>query len=109
FFFFQAEAGIRDFHVTGVQTRALPISADVEIDFSKGLYARNDVNNAATTNQAGNVLTQKYAAEGKDGNFYEVEATFTYNGSGAQIGRASCRERGRVWGGEGSGNRRKTA
>src|SRR5215475_11530115 len=26
FFFFQAEAGIRDFHVTGVQTCALPIS-----------------------------------------------------------------------------------
>src|SRR5690606_39747623 len=29
FFFFQAEDGIRDFHVTGVQTCALPISAVV--------------------------------------------------------------------------------
>src|SRR5690606_40116636 len=28
FFFFQAEDGIRDFHVTGVQTCALPISTD---------------------------------------------------------------------------------
>src|SRR5690606_40821200 len=28
FFFFQAEDGIRGFHVTGVQTCALPISAD---------------------------------------------------------------------------------
>src|SRR5436309_9249118 len=28
FFFFQAEDGIRDFHVTGVQTCALPISFD---------------------------------------------------------------------------------
>src|SRR5690606_40352063 len=27
-FFFQAEDGIRDFHVTGVQTCALPICAD---------------------------------------------------------------------------------
>src|SRR5690606_40378481 len=27
-FFFQAEDGIRDFHVTGVQTCALPIAAD---------------------------------------------------------------------------------
>src|SRR5690606_39381925 len=27
-FFFQAEDGIRDFHVTGVQTCALPISAN---------------------------------------------------------------------------------
>src|SRR5207302_6910038 len=30
FFFFQAEDGIRDFHVTGVQTCALPISARCE-------------------------------------------------------------------------------
>src|SRR5690606_39817699 len=30
FFFFQAEDGIRDFHVTGVQTCALPILAQVE-------------------------------------------------------------------------------
>src|SRR5690606_39594116 len=29
FFFFQAEDGIRDFHVTGVQTCALPISQDI--------------------------------------------------------------------------------
>src|SRR5690606_40122565 len=29
-FFFQAEDGIRDFHVTGVQTCALPISATQE-------------------------------------------------------------------------------
>src|SRR5690606_40983073 len=29
FFFFQAEDGIRDFHVTGVQTCALPISMGV--------------------------------------------------------------------------------
>src|SRR5690606_40806390 len=28
FFFFQAEDGIRDFHVTGVQTCALPILAE---------------------------------------------------------------------------------
>src|SRR5690606_40642649 len=31
FFFFQAEDGIRDFHVTGVQTCALPISLDPEL------------------------------------------------------------------------------
>src|SRR5690606_39651795 len=30
FFFFQAEDGIRDFHVTGVQTCALPISFDLQ-------------------------------------------------------------------------------
>src|SRR5690606_40251330 len=30
FFFFQAEDGIRDFHVTGVQTCALPISNEIK-------------------------------------------------------------------------------
>src|SRR5207302_7286263 len=34
-FFFQAEDGIRDFHVTGVQTCALPISI-----LSRGPFAR---------------------------------------------------------------------
>src|SRR5690606_31805368 len=33
FFFFQAEDGIRDFHVTGVQTCALPISVNMQ-DYS---------------------------------------------------------------------------
>src|SRR5690606_40438609 len=44
-FFFQAEDGIRDFHVTGVQTCALPISgrnelwADVEVfEFEGDVY-----------------------------------------------------------------------
>src|SRR5215475_14813993 len=32
FFFFQAEDGIRDFHVTGVQTCALPIYAGGHLD-----------------------------------------------------------------------------
>src|SRR5690606_40160756 len=31
FFFFQAEDGIRDFHVTGVQTCALPIFLSLEV------------------------------------------------------------------------------
>src|SRR5690606_39512455 len=35
FFFFQAEDGIRDFHVTGVQTCALPIL----FDYPHALYA----------------------------------------------------------------------
>src|SRR5690606_38430149 len=34
FFFFQAEDGIRDFHVTGVQTCALPISVGDEGGFA---------------------------------------------------------------------------
>src|SRR5690606_40074081 len=37
FFFFQAEDGIRDFHVTGVQTCALPISDRPALDGCEGL------------------------------------------------------------------------
>src|SRR5690606_25400830 len=36
-FFFQAEDGIRDFHVTGVQTCALPISAILTITLAVGV------------------------------------------------------------------------
>src|SRR5699024_6888330 len=42
FFFFQAEDGIRDRNVTGVQTCALPISAEAmseSVGFSDGLYS----------------------------------------------------------------------
>src|SRR5690606_16162021 len=37
FFFFQAEDGIRDFHVTGVQTCALPICLQLLLEFSHDL------------------------------------------------------------------------
>src|SRR5207302_2278911 len=36
FFFFQAEDGIRDFHVTGVQTCALPISGPKRQQIARG-------------------------------------------------------------------------
>src|SRR6266511_5167422 len=36
FFFFQAEDGIRDFHVTGVQTCALPISGRLLLRGGRG-------------------------------------------------------------------------
>src|SRR5690606_39642866 len=39
-FFFQAEDGIRDFHVTGVQTCALPISTGDGIGDLKGVKQR---------------------------------------------------------------------
>src|SRR5690606_40835782 len=39
FFFFQAEDGIRDFHVTGVQTCALPISLQSVFSNEKEMLA----------------------------------------------------------------------
>src|SRR5690606_39601801 len=50
FFFFQAEDGIRDFHVTGVQTCALPISRGMGLgDLGEGNHppARRGVSPAA--------------------------------------------------------------
>src|SRR5690606_39542773 len=41
-FFFQAEDGIRDFHVTGVQTCALPISNAEQAAF-RPVYSRTDL------------------------------------------------------------------
>src|SRR5690606_39497690 len=41
FFFFQAEDGIRDFHVTGVQTCALPICLAVERSVARPAPARS--------------------------------------------------------------------
>src|SRR6266508_3961242 len=43
FFFFQAEDGIRDGHVTGVQTCALPISATDESVYLEGLQRGQDL------------------------------------------------------------------
>src|SRR5204863_3665121 len=40
FFFFQAEDGIRDLYVTGVQTCALPISASLSIDLGAEVSMR---------------------------------------------------------------------
>src|SRR5690606_3319591 len=51
FFFFQAEDGIRDFHVTGVQTCALPIS------FGDGLrYLFTHTSRAGGRNQADSLV-----------------------------------------------------
>src|SRR5690625_7215887 len=75
FVFFQAEDGIRDGHVTGVQTCALPIF---------GIGASHELR--------GDRLQP--VLEG---------------GGDAEIGRASCRERGKSWeGGGGSKKKRGT-
>src|SRR5690606_39596652 len=42
-FFFQAEDGIRDFHVTGVQTCALPILAKAKLDTPAGAVFVEDL------------------------------------------------------------------
>src|SRR5690606_40050339 len=51
YFFFQAEDGIRDFHVTGVQTCALPISRYAAL--ASGAMEKNDLELAARYIAAG--------------------------------------------------------
>src|SRR5690606_41718652 len=52
FFFFQAEDGIRDFHVTGVQTCALPICANGD-----GSLAQNQTGATPRASSAGSDFT----------------------------------------------------
>ena len=69
FFFFQAEDGIRDWSVTGVQTCALPICA-VEVD-GPSHYLKDAAGRCVTENGSTRFKSRLLR----------------------QIGRASCRER----------------
>src|SRR5690606_40409996 len=90
-FFFQAEDGIRDFHVTGVQTCALPILLD-------GYGALVNTQRVA----------ELYTAHVRGEQAPEVRpAALSELVAGEQayrekIGRASCRERVESWGGGGA-------
>src|SRR5438093_5773813 len=87
-FFFQAEDGIRDWSVTGVQTCALPICASscglpkYESQESTGIKDTRDNRDARKRMHANAELMSKEMAAGR----------FNYL-SWFQIGRASCRER----------------
>src|SRR3712207_9048820 len=80
FFFFQAEDGIRDIGVTGVQTCALPIFGGHGHEVAVRLPARDDVD-------------VDVAGEARAGDLPLVDADVEAVGPGGQIGRASCRER----------------
>src|SRR5690606_40190028 len=84
-FFFQAEDGIRDFHVTGVQTCALPIFDVVEVDPPPG---------------HGTVVTRI------DRPVVRSDVARLPLLLRVEIGRASCRERGEVSVGAGALTRR---
>src|SRR5207244_9793966 len=90
FFFFQAEDGIRDDLVTGVQTCALPISMRAR-ERGRARRSRGPAPRAAT-GRGCNSRAQRRAQEGASKPCPE-------------IGRASCRERG--WIGEGGARRKQ--
>src|SRR5256885_9870661 len=85
FFFFQAEDGIRDYKVTGVQTCALPISENLS-NLRRG--RRID---AAGLREPLLFEHQVQLVALDDGEF--IRQQLVLGESGVEIGRASCRER----------------
>src|SRR5690606_40683775 len=93
--FFQAEDGIRDFHVTGVQTCALPISLQAAAGYVVGIYrGRHPYGTFAEVRAlayavvlVGALTSVLVFALGTQWNVPRSVALI------AKIGRASCRER----------------
>src|SRR5690606_39545842 len=80
-FFFQAEDGIRAFHVTGVQTCALPISSYT--------YRPASVNTLLS-------LREKFHLLNTENRCCKVTSVKLSPFLSIEIGRASCRERGMI-------------
>src|SRR5690606_39723886 len=99
--FFQAEDGIRDFHVTGVQTCALPILLRNE-DRSQGRGVREGgtADRGASRVYRGGLTACRW--RGRDpvhGHEPLSRGAARAHGSYREIGRASCRGRVEHWGG----------
>src|SRR3712207_7914967 len=87
FFFFQAEDGIRDIGVTGVQTCALPISGWKRKGWRKG--DGKPVMNVDLLQEIDDAIAgRSYRFEWVKGHVGHV-----LNEAADEIGRASCRER----------------
>src|SRR5690606_41091638 len=92
FFFFQAEDGIRDFHVTGVQTCALPIFRSVTLRMRDLMEEWKAVGFAGREHD--DALWRRFQAA-RDTFGERRKVWFEENADRKQeIGRASCRERG---------------
>ena len=87
FFFFQAEDGIRDFHVTGVQTCALPISAASVGQFA-AYFLFEEQGVEPDVHLVGNQLLGSVQIDDSDQRVPGLDAEQL-----VEIGRASCRER----------------
>src|SRR5690606_39896197 len=95
FFFFQAEDGIRDFHVTGVQTCALPISLIPHMYLHEYMTDEREKREMELHREAFRALGIEWDDDmGVNHHTWRINknALQTFRN---QIGRASCRER--VW------------
>src|SRR5690606_39388191 len=88
FFFFQAEVGIRDFHVTGVQTCALPISVLFLLFFNAFAWG-------PTGHRVTGWIAEKYLSKKAKKQIERVLKghSLAMVSTWMEIGRASCRER----------------
>src|SRR5207237_1453404 len=101
FFFFQAEDGIRDSSVTGVQTCALPI-----LQF----WIATAVTPAAIQNCRRKVARYTECASPRSPRLrYSAMYLRVVMGRPKEIGRASCRERVKIQGEAGSVNEKSVA
>src|SRR5256886_7571289 len=92
---FQAEGGMRDLTVTGVQTCALPISAVLVAARAVEVAVRNPpAEGRANLPLAIRILSERAAVRVEDfGQLLRSAPTFL-RAIMTEIGRASCRERG---------------
>src|SRR5699024_11814626 len=89
-FFFQAEDGIRDRNVTGVQTCALPISDQVK-ELQQDVESTRPVIDKINALLSSSGFTSFHLVESDEfANGYKLARE---SGEVKQIGRASCRER----------------
>src|SRR5436309_11644838 len=98
YFFFQAEDGIRDFHVTGVQTCALPIFGATESRAVGGVEGADGQASPAAhlSLQVLRRVPAGAAAAGGDRDAAasdDPDAGARARRTAREIGRASCRER----------------
>src|SRR5256885_5184677 len=85
-FFFQAEDGIRDYKVTGVQTCALPISV-------RKLSSTTPRNHASTNHRIPAAWLAGVSGFGALGRAVADTPCTGFTALAEEIGRASCRER----------------
>src|SRR5207237_4703945 len=104
-FFFQAEDGIRDSSVTGVQTCALPISEIGEVRRQREDWQRDATRDLATGRTGAAIHAYDrhgmvHVAESREQARGELIDRWDRERKANQIGRASCREG--VWIGGGA-------